>query len=173
MSEAAYRGIVCIGDPHLCSWAPGYRKDEMRGGARQASLGAGLLARSNDFLPVLLGDLFHVPRDNANWLIIQLMQLLEPPILTIVGNHDLSEDLLCDHDSLEVLLAAGRLRRLDQRPWIGSINGVPVAIGGTDNGQKLPRQSTRSARRSTLGLLDDPSRHPLPRLRRIGPSGLH
>jgi hypothetical protein len=28
MSEAPFQGILCIGDPHLCTWAPGYRKDD-------------------------------------------------------------------------------------------------------------------------------------------------
>src|SRR5436305_183739 len=138
MIESAYRGILCIGDPHLCTWSPGYRKDDY------AQVVLGKLrwsldyARENQLLPVLLGDLFHVPRNNANWLVIQLMELLNQEILTLVGNHDLSENLLSEHDTLSVLLAAGRMRRLDQHPWIGKINGVPIAIGGTDYGQPVP-----------------------------------
>ncbi len=149
MSDPCYRGILCIGDPHLCTWAPGYRKD-----AYPEVLVAKLKwalnhARENELIPVLLGDLFHVPRDNANWLITQLLLALDGLILAIAGNHDLSEDVLCDHDSLQLLLAAGRLRRIDQQPWIGTINGTAIAIGGTSNGQKLPKNVDR-------GLLGNP-----------------
>lgn len=145
MSDPTYRGILCIGDPHLCTWSPGYRKDDYP----QAMLGklrwTLAHARENALLPVLLGDLFHVPRDNANWLLTALMELLDGTILTVFGNHDLSEDLPCANDSLRVLVAAGRVRCLHDQPWIGSINGVPVAIGGTDNGQRIPKKLDRSS----------------------------
>ena len=101
-------------------------------------------ARENRLLPVLLGDLFHVPRDNANWLIAQFLTILQGKVLTVIGNHDLSEDRLCPHDSLSVLLAADRLHRLDHSPWVGQINGVAVAIGGTNNGEKLPKAVDRT-----------------------------
>lgn len=144
MADGALRGILCIGDPHLCTWAPGYRKDDYPE-VVLSKLGWALAhARENALLPVLLGDLFHVPRENANWLLARLMALFDGNVLTVIGNHDLSEDVLCDHDSLHVLLAAGRLRRLDEQPWIGTINGVPVAIGGTNNGQKLPENVDRA-----------------------------
>ncbi|HEX4123917.1 MAG TPA: metallophosphoesterase [Tepidisphaeraceae bacterium] len=133
-----FEGILCIGDPHLCTWAPGYRKDEYPRTVLNKLVWALTHARENRLLPVLLGDLFHVPRDNANWLIAQLLKILQGKVLTVIGNHDLSEDRLCAHDSLSVLLAADRLHRLDQTPWVGQINGVAVAIGGTNNGEKLP-----------------------------------
>ncbi|MDP9176026.1 MAG: metallophosphoesterase [Planctomycetota bacterium] len=145
MNETALRGILCIGDPHLCTWAPGYRKDNYPQTVLDKLRWALEYARQNALLPVLLGDLFHVPRDNANWLIAHLMGLLDGQILTVIGNHDLSEDQLCDHDSLRVLFAANRLFRLDQAPWIGEINGVPIAIGGTNNGQRLPIAVDRAA----------------------------
>jgi predicted phosphodiesterase len=102
-------------------------------------------ARQNCLLPVLLGDLFHVPRDNANWLLAQLIELFDDRILTVIGNHDLSEDQLCQHDSLRVLFAANRLFRVDQNPWIGTVSGVPIAIGGTNNGELLPKFVDRAA----------------------------
>jgi DNA repair exonuclease SbcCD nuclease subunit len=143
--EGVYRGILCIGDPHLCTWPPGYRKDEYPRVILEKLRWSLHYARENRLLPVLLGDLFHVPRNNANWLVIQLMAVLEGEILTLVGNHDLSENLLSDHDTLQLLLAAGRLRRLDQHPWIGNMNGKPIAIGGTDYGLELPKSVDRSS----------------------------
>jgi predicted phosphodiesterase len=145
MNDSMFRGILCIGDPHLCTWAPGYRKDDYPQTVLSKLRWALEYARQNILLPVLLGDLFHVPRDNANWLIAHLMGLLDGQILTVIGNHDLSEDQLCDHDSLKVLFAANRLFRLDQKVWCGEINHVPIAIGGTNNGQGLPMAVDRAA----------------------------
>jgi predicted phosphodiesterase len=145
MIDPALQGILCIGDPHLCTWAPGYRRDDYPQTVLNKLSWALKYARENSLLPVLLGDLFHVPRDNANWLIAHLMGLLEGQVLTVIGNHDLSEDQLCEHDSLKVLFAADRLVRLDESPWRGLINGVSVAIGGTNNGQRLPRSVDRAA----------------------------
>ena len=48
--------------------------------------------------PVLLGDLFHYPRDNANWLIVELLELFQGTILSIWGNHDCNENALGDDD---------------------------------------------------------------------------
>ena len=145
MSEKTYQGILCIGDPHLCTWAPGYRKDDYPQTVLKKLSWAVDHASRNALLPVLLGDLFHVPRDNANWLIAHLMELLDGEILTVIGNHDLSEDRLSEHDSLRVLFAADRLIRLDVAPWRGAINGIPVAIGGTNNGERLPASVDRAA----------------------------
>ena len=143
MNDASHRGILCVGDPHLCAWAPGYRKDDYSAAVLGKLRWALEHARQENLLPVLLGDLFHVPRDNANWMLAQLMHLFDGAILAVAGNHDLSEDALCENDSLTVLLAAGKLHRLQERPWVGAINGVPVAIGGTDNGQKIPKRLDR------------------------------
>ncbi|HEY8746693.1 MAG TPA: metallophosphoesterase [Tepidisphaeraceae bacterium] len=144
MSDTDLAGILCIGDPHLCTWAPGYRKDDYPQAVLSKLKWALEYARQNALLPVLLGDLFHVPRDNANWLIAHLIELLDSPVLTVIGNHDLSEDQLCEHDSLRVLLAAGRLIRLDQSAWRGTIGGASVSIGGTNNGQRLPKLVDRA-----------------------------
>lgn len=145
MNEQPLQGLLCIGDPHLCTWAPGYRKDEYPQSVLKKLDWALTHARQNALLPVLLGDLFHVPRDNANWLIAHLMALLDGQILTVIGNHDVSEDQLCKDDSLSVIFAANRLIRLDQAPWLGTINGIAVAIGGTNNGQRLPTAVDRAA----------------------------
>jgi DNA repair exonuclease SbcCD nuclease subunit len=143
MTEPHYNGILCIGDPHLCGWAPGFRKDDYPQIVLEKLQWSLEYARTNQLLPILLGDLFERPRDNANWLLARLMVLLDRPILSVIGNHDLSEDLLCDHDSLKVLLAAGRLRMLQDDPWTGRINQIPVFIGGTNNRQPIPKSFPR------------------------------
>ena len=143
MHEGQYAGVLFIGDPHICAWPPGYRKDEYAEVTLE-KLGWALdYAQCAHLLPVLLGDLFHVPRDNPNWLLGRLMALLTGEILSIVGNHDMSEDQPSPNDSHNVLLLAGRLHALADNPWIGLINGVKVAIGGTNNGRFIPDRVDR------------------------------
>jgi predicted phosphodiesterase len=140
----AYVGLLCIGDPHLASRAPGFRKDDYSRtilGKLQWALN---YAESERLLPLLLGDVFHWPRDNANWLIVELLDLFRIPVLAVSGNHDCNEDRLTDDDTLAVLCAAGRLQLLDRYgPWRGKINGTPVAVGGTSWGQAFPDQLDR------------------------------
>jgi predicted phosphodiesterase len=141
MLELPYTGILCIGDPHLSSRVPGFRKDDYPQVILAKFRWCLDLARRERLLPIVLGDLFHYPRDNANWLTVELMRLLEGQmILTVAGNHDCSENALVDDDTLSILLAAGRLRLLDRQTWTGTVNHVPVAIGGTSWGQPLPEK---------------------------------
>ena len=140
-----YAGILCIGDPHLCSRAPGFRKDDYPRTTLRKVRWSLEYARAERLLPVILGDLFHYPRDNANWLMVELMGLLNGEILTIVGNHDCNANSLGKDDTLSVLLAAGRLQLLGQTVWTGQVGGVPVAIGGTNWGGKLPEKVDREA----------------------------
>ena len=55
----------------------------------------------------ILGDLFHWPRDNANRMLVQLLQLFSGTVLGIAGNHDCKENELGPDDALSVLSAAG------------------------------------------------------------------
>jgi predicted phosphodiesterase len=92
-------------------------------------------------LLVILGDLFHWPRDNATRLLVQLIELFEGTILGIAGNHDCRENELGADDALSVLWAAGRLRLLERSgPWSGRMGGRLVIVGGTAWGQPLPSE---------------------------------
>jgi predicted phosphodiesterase len=147
MSEGKdYTGLLFIGDPHLSARAPGFRKDDYPRAILTKLQWAMEYARSNLLVPVLLGDLFHYPRDNANWLLVELMNLIDEPLLSISGNHDCSENALSSDDTLSVLAAAGKIRLLDQTgPWAGNLNGATVVVGGSCWGQVLPKQVNRSA----------------------------
>lgn len=132
-------GLLFIGDPHVASRAPGFRKDDYP----EAILGklqwAMDYARENRLRPVLLGDLFDFPRDNANWLIVRLLGMFDGT-LAVVGNHDCKENRLGENDTLSVLVAAGRLRLLDEKtPWVGTVNDRPAIVGGTCWGEYLPK----------------------------------
>jgi DNA repair exonuclease SbcCD nuclease subunit len=93
-----------------------------------------------------LGDLFHWPRENANRLLVQLLELFEGTVVGIAGNHDCKGNELDPDDALSVLWAAGRLRLLERSgPWRGIMYGRPVFVGGTGWGQRLPPAFDRNA----------------------------
>jgi len=141
-----YSGLLFIGDPHLSARAPGFRKDDYPHATLAKLQWAIQYARSNALLPVLLGDLFHYPRDNANWLLVELMNLIDAPLLAISGNHDCSENALSADDTLSVLAAAGKLRLLDSEGvWSGRLNDTAIVVGGTCWGQALPKAVDRLA----------------------------
>jgi predicted phosphodiesterase len=139
-------GVLFIGDPHLASRAPGFRKDDYPRTILAKLQFAISYARENGLLPVLLGDLFDFPRDNANWLLVALHDLLERDTLAIYGNHDCKENTPGDNDTISVLRAAGTLKFLSaESPWSGTINGCTVVVGGTCWGQSLPESFDCSA----------------------------
>lgn len=134
-----YTGLLCIGDPHLASRVPGFRKDDYPRAILDKLTWALNYAEEHRLLPAILGDLFHWPRDNANWLLVELLRLFKGTILGITGNHDCKENELGSDDSLSILRASGRLRLLDcSEPWRGIIGGRTVIVGGTAWGQPLP-----------------------------------
>jgi predicted phosphodiesterase len=144
MSE--YRGILCIGDPHLSSRPPGFRKDDYPRVMLQKLEWSLAYAREHELLPVLLGDLFHYPRDNANWLLVELIGLFgRDGICAIAGNHDCTEDQLNEHDTFSILLAAGSVRLLDATPWRGTMSGRRVHLGGSTWNTPLPQAIDRAA----------------------------
>jgi len=109
-------------------------------------------ARDNRLLPCLLGDIFHNPRDNANWLVGELCEMLVGrEVLAIYGNHDVHEDALHDNDSLSVPIKAKLLTLVsEQRPWEGEMNGRRVIVGGTSHGQFFPQIFSRGVSSDVL-----------------------
>lgn len=135
-----FEGILCVGDPHAASRAPGFRQDDYGRAIVEKLAWCVALAKSERLLLVLLGDLFHWPRDNANWLLSDLLKTLQPvaPVLAVAGNHDCAEDTLSDDDSLSVLVSAGMIKLLERAPWTGFVNEQPVYIGGSAWSERLP-----------------------------------
>lgn len=141
MSEASYAGILLIGDPHLEARPPGFRKDDYPAVILDKLAWSLNYARANRLLPAILGDLFDKPRDNPNWLIVRLLDLLQGEILCLYGNHDCADPVLGDHDSLSLLIKAGRLRLISlECLWRGTINGRAVVVGGSSYRQAIPEQ---------------------------------
>ncbi|MFZ4575481.1 MAG: metallophosphoesterase family protein [Phycisphaerales bacterium] len=143
MSDA-FRGVLFIGDPHLASRVPGFRRDDY-GRAVLGKLRWALdYARDQRLVPAILGDVFHYPRDNANWLLGELIGLLAGRgVLTIFGNHDYNDGTLGPDDSFAVIDASGVWRRVDLVPWRGVIAGREVVVGGTSHGEPIVKSFER------------------------------
>ena len=141
-------GLLFIGDPHLASRAPGFRKDDYPRTVMAKVRWAIDYALEQRLLPVFLGDLFDFPRDNANWMLVELLGLFSRCpggcALSVYGNHDCKENAVGDNDTLSVLITAGHVRLLDGAPWRGRMNGCHVVLGGTSWGRKLPQAFDRS-----------------------------
>lgn len=150
--DREHKGLLFIGDPHLSSRIPGFRKDDYTEAILQKIEFALHYASEQHLLPIFLGDLFNLPRDNSNRLLTRLMRILEGRlVLGVTGNHDTTEKELQDDDSLSVIVSAGRLRLLDQSgPWQGLVNQIPVCIGGTSWSDQIPNRFENSRNESLV-----------------------
>ncbi|HZH97595.1 MAG TPA: metallophosphoesterase, partial [Fimbriimonadaceae bacterium] len=135
-----YLGLLFIGDPHLASRTPGYRKDDYPRRILQKLRWTLDYASEHQLLPCILGDLFHLPRDNATWLIGELCSMLVGrEVIGIYGNHDCRENTLTDDDTLSLLTKANLLRLVSEaKPWKGRVNGRDVVVGGSSWGEHPP-----------------------------------
>lgn len=127
-----YNGLLFLGDPHVSDRVVGRRRadyGERVGAKLQEAID---LCQENEYLPVILGDLFHVARDNPNRLIVKLLELFSGiEVLGVYGNHDVHLNTLEDHDSLQILAQAQALTLLTpDKPWMGEIGGRRVRIVG-------------------------------------------
>lgn len=137
--QGGYQGLLVIGDPHLESRVPGFRKDNYPRVVLDKVAWCLNYANEHGLLPVFLGDIFHLPRDNANWLLGELMVLFHRGVVGIYGNHDVRQNELTEDDSLDVLVKAGKYQLLDsEHVWSGEIGGRLVVVGGTSWGRMLP-----------------------------------
>ena len=141
-AEPDVAGLLFIGDPHLESRVPGFRKDDYPQVALRKFRWCLEYARQNDLQPILLGDLFQLPQDNPNWLISAVIETIGygNPLPAIYGNHDVRENTLKPNDSAHILFAGGHLRQLSaESPWIGTVAGRKTIVGGTAWGERLPK----------------------------------
>jgi predicted phosphodiesterase len=136
-----YNGLLFIGDPHLAASPPGFRIDNYCQ-AILAKLAFCLdLSSRNNYLPIILGDLFHLPRNNPNHLLVEIMELFRPlHPWVLVGNHDKHEARLTRDVSLAVLNAAGVIKLLaDPGPVAeAEISGHKILIGASPDWSPLP-----------------------------------
>lgn len=136
-----YQGLLLIGDPHLEGRQPGFRKDDYPQVILEKFRWCLVYARQHRLLPALLGDIFDKPRDNPTWMIGELMDMLAGvECIGIYGNHDCANPQLCEHDSLTLLVKAGRIRLIaPEEPWQGVMGGRTVVVGGCSYRYDIPR----------------------------------
>jgi hypothetical protein len=139
---AEVAGLLFVGDPHLAPHVPGHRRDDYPAVALEKLRFCLEAAAREDRLPVLLGDLFEVPRENGNALVARVLRAIDERfpagVHALVGNHDIAGRALEDADTLSVLVAAGRVRLLSREPWFGRVGGRPLLLGGTDWARAIP-----------------------------------
>ncbi len=141
MPNRDYQGLLLIGDPHLEGRQPGFRKDDYPTVILEKLQWCLHYAAEHSLLPAILGDLFDKPRDNPTWMICKLIEMLSTEVIGLYGNHDCADPVLCDHDSLSLLVKSGRLRLVDaESPWCGTMNGRPVVVGGSSYRQPIPTE---------------------------------
>lgn len=137
-------GLLFIGDPHLEARIPGFRKDDYPQVSLRKFAWCLKYARSQNLQPILLGDLFHLPQDNPNWLLSEIIAIISEHcdigLPAIYGNHDVRENFRKPNDSVSILFAGGHLKLLSgDTPWVGTIGGRSVVVGGTVWGESLPK----------------------------------
>ncbi|MBM4287198.1 MAG: metallophosphoesterase [Deltaproteobacteria bacterium] len=137
-----YNGLLFIGDPHLAASPPGWRMDDYcRTILGKLSFALDLATQQN-YLPIILGDLFHLPRNNPNHLLVDLVELFRPvKPWVLVGNHDKHEARLTRDVSLAVLAAAQVVTLLAEAGPVGavSLGGRRVLIGASPDWTPLPQ----------------------------------
>jgi DNA repair exonuclease SbcCD nuclease subunit len=136
-----YAGILFIGDPHIAASPPGFRLDDYAATVLRKLSFCLELAAARRCLPIILGDLFHVPRDNPNSLLVALIETFRRHIpWVLVGNHDKYEARLTRDVSLAVLDAAGVIRLLDREGPVASViaAGKHILIGASPDWTPIP-----------------------------------
>lgn len=137
-----YRGLLVIGDPHVESRQPGFRKDDFPHVILDKIQWCLDYAREQKLLPTFLGDIFDKPRDNHTWIIGELLEMmLAYPSIGIYGNHDCAETELNEHDSLSILIKSGCFRLVEPgNVWSGEFEGRRVVVGGSCYRQTIPKE---------------------------------
>ncbi|WP_419786112.1 metallophosphoesterase [Pseudodesulfovibrio sp.] len=143
-------GLLLVADPHLADNPPGQR---LSGYLDQvmAKLSASLdRADELGMVPVLLGDLFHWPRDNSNKMLVDLMRLFgarkgDRQVRALVGNHDKYQSRFTDDVSIAVLETSGVLRLMKEKgpQFILETPQGRVLVGASPDGTPLPKEYVR------------------------------
>jgi DNA repair exonuclease SbcCD nuclease subunit len=144
-------GLFLIADPHLADLPPGQRLD---GYLEQIMIKlAACLDRARELgmVPVLLGDLFHRPRDNSNKMLVELIRLFgsrtgADTVWALVGNHDKYQSRFTEDVTIAVLEAAGVVRLMkDEGPqFILETGTARTLVCASPDGSPLPRAYERA-----------------------------
>jgi len=148
-------GLLLIADPHVAATPPMQRLESYMDDVL-AKLAACLdHAAASRLVPVILGDLFHWPRENPNTLMVALIDLLRPhhPYV-LVGNHDKYQARFTADTSLAVLRAAGVVAVLDE-PGLFLRLATPTGtaiLGASPDGTPVPSSVEKSPEETSVWL---------------------
>lgn len=138
------KGLLFIGDPHVSSRRPGRRVDDYCTSVLEKLRVVGELAREHDFVPVILGDLFHIAGENDLSTLSRLTAVFKgypaPPVV-VGGNHDKKEKTLKDADALHLLAVSGTVEVVDgecREVHRYDFEGTNVALWVAPYGAKVP-----------------------------------
>lgn len=110
------KGFLFIGDPHVASKRPGRRKDDYQASVLGKLAVAAEIARREDLLPVILGDLFHIASENhlpTLYRLITVLKQFHTVPICVGGNHDKKELSVTEVDALALLSLVGVLEVVD------------------------------------------------------------
>ncbi|EHJ49173.1 metallophosphoesterase [Solidesulfovibrio carbinoliphilus subsp. oakridgensis] len=149
------RGLLCIPDPHVAGAPPMQRLESFMDDVLSKLAACLDEAAREDLVPVVLGDLFHWPRENPNTLMVALIELFRPhhPFV-LVGNHDKYQARFTADTSLAVLRAAGVVEVLEAPGLflrLETPTGTAV-IGASPDGAPLPASVEKAADEESVWL---------------------
>ncbi len=135
-----FSGLLFIGDPHVEGRTPGFRRDNYPETVLAKLKWCMEYSEQQNLQPIFLGDIFDKPRDNPNWLLSRMLDVLDGRCIpSIFGNHDCANPHLDENDSLTLLVKAGAIRLLDERNlWASSFENRIVVIGGSPYRYPIP-----------------------------------
>jgi len=144
-------GLLLIADPHLADNPPGQRLDGYLDQIMTKLAACLQHADELGMVPVLLGDLFHWPRDNSNKMLVELMRLFgdregDRRVWALVGNHDKYQSRFTDDVSMAVLETAGvlRLMKEDGPQFVLETPQGRALVCASPDGSPLPKKYERA-----------------------------
>lgn len=143
-----YAGLLFIGDPHLWSRKPERRRDvSFQDTVLNKLMQAADIARKENLYVVILGDLFHDDRDRDTEMLVKLTRVLQAMgddlAVTLVGNHEKSQQVLTDDTALALLRESNTILTIEKTQVFAKflIDGKTFYLGGTPYGQKIPQDA--------------------------------
>lgn len=140
-------GLFLIGDPHIASTPPGQRLGDYASDVLAKLEACFRQAAELGMIPLILGDLFHWPRDNGNSLLVDLIaQFAAYKPFVLVGNHDKYQARFTSDVSMAVLDAAGVIRLISEGGAAFELETPQglVLVGASPDGFPIPREFDRT-----------------------------
>lgn len=143
-------GLFLIGDAHLADTPPGQRMEGYLDQVLEKIEACLAEADRRDLLPVFLGDLFHLPRDNSNKMLVELIRIFggraeDRKVRVLVGNHDKYQSRFTEDVSLAVLEASGAvlLMKEDGPQFVLETPAGDALVCASPDGTSIPRSFDR------------------------------